>query len=294
MKDMENLTQLPLSCVEVKMDSSNREHIKRTMLRHDWGTMSLILCEEGRMEVNINDQKIVIGTHDLLFVNAFMYMHLLDVSENFHGHIMVVKSSMMFPLVKSILDVNSQLYFRTHPLLSLDANRFGEMQSLFRHLERRISYERESRLEGAKALVAHEFVMLIFRGLVLKLLDVCLEHVEPLTKYNDRSDAFVYQFIVEVFNNFRQHREVMFYAAAMCVSPSYLSTVVKQKTGKPALQWIIDLVINEAKQELRFTNKSIKEISVNLNFSTQSFFGKYFKKYAGTSPKAYREKYQLI
>lgn len=290
---MENLTQLPISCVEVRMDSSNSEGFSKASLQHDWGTMSIILCDAGRMKVNVNDQEIVIEKGDMLFVNAFMFMHVMDVSYDFHGHVMVAKSSVMFPIVKSILDVNSQLYFRKHPLMHLDPNRYGEMESISKHLERRILYEKTSSLKGPKWMVAHEFTMLIFRALVLKALDVCLENAMPSSSYNDRSDAFVYQFIVEVFNNYREHREVMFYAATMCVSPSYLSTVVKQKTGKPALQWIIDLVINEAKQELRYTNKSIKEISVNLSFSTQSFFGKYFKKYAGMSPKAYREKFKF-
>ena len=33
----------------------------------------------------------------------------------------------------------------------------------------------------------------------------------------------------------------------------------------------------------------IKEIADQLNFPTQSFFGKYFKQYVGISPKEYRK-----
>ena len=291
---MGNLTQLPVTCKEVTMDSSDQETVRKTLPRHDWGTMSIYLCDAGQMRVNVNDQEIVIGKGDMLFVNAFMYLHIVDISSDFHGHVMTAKSSLMFPIVKEILDVNTQLFYREHPLVHLEAYRFGEMASIASHLERRIAYEQSSNLTGPKALVAHEFVMLMFRGLVLKMLDVCLEKAAPTKSYNDRTDAFVYQFLVEVFNNYREHREVMFYAEQMCVSPSYLSTVVKQKTGKPALQWIIDLVINEAKQELKYSSWSIKEISVNLSFSTQSFFGKYFKKYTGISPKVYREQCKAV
>jgi AraC-like DNA-binding protein len=49
------------------------------------------------------------------------------------------------------------------------------------------------------------------------------------------------------------------------------------------------MVISSAKQELINTDKSIKEISEEFHFPTQSFFGKYFKQYVGVSPKAFRK-----
>ena len=45
------------------------------------------------------------------------------------------------------------------------------------------------------------------------------------------------------------------------------------------------MVITEAKQLLEGSDLSIKEIANQLNFPTQSFFGKYFKQYVGISPK---------
>ncbi|WP_368350508.1 helix-turn-helix domain-containing protein, partial [Parabacteroides merdae] len=45
----------------------------------------------------------------------------------------------------------------------------------------------------------------------------------------------------------------------------------------------------EAKQLLESSNLSIKEVAAQLNFPTQSFFGKYFKQYVGMSPKEYRK-----
>lgn len=46
--------------------------------------------------------------------------------------------------------------------------------------------------------------------------------------------------------------------------------------------------ILEAKVLLKSTNLTVQQISDNLNFPTQSFFGKYFKKNVGMSPKFYR------
>ena len=41
---------------------------------------------------------------------------------------------------------------------------------------------------------------------------------------------------------------------------------------------------------LCYAGMSIQEIAYHLNFSTQSFFGKYFKQHTGTSPSRYKRK----
>lgn len=48
-------------------------------------------------------------------------------------------------------------------------------------------------------------------------------------------------------------------------------------------------MILEAKALLRSTNLTIQQISYELNFTSQSFFGKYFKRLTGMSPKEYKE-----
>lgn len=65
---------------------------------------------------------------------------------------------------------------------------------------------------------------------------------------------------------------------------------LKRNPVVPALQWIVQMVITEAKQLLENSDLTIKEIATKLNFPTQSFFGKYFKQYVGVSPKEYRNK----
>jgi AraC-like DNA-binding protein len=54
------------------------------------------------------------------------------------------------------------------------------------------------------------------------------------------------------------------------------------------VEWIERFVILEAKVMLRSSNMTIQQIADELNFPSQSFFGKYFKKSVGVSPKEYR------
>lgn len=81
-----------------------------------------------------------------------------------------------------------------------------------------------------------------------------------------------------------------FYADQLHITPKYLSSVIKEVSGRSAVEWIDRYVILEAKALLRYSGLSIQEIAYELNFSTQSFFGKYFKHHTGMSPSEYKSK----
>ena len=79
-----------------------------------------------------------------------------------------------------------------------------------------------------------------------------------------------------------------FYADKLCLSPKYLSKLIKEVSGKPAPEWIDSYVMLEAKHLLKYSNLPIKEIVYRLNFSNQTVFYKYFKAHTGMTPTDYR------
>ena len=96
------------------------------------------------------------------------------------------------------------------------------------------------------------------------------------------------KFMSLVAYNFKTQRDIGFYADKLCMTGKYLSTLLKQETGMTALDWIERHVVLYAKSCLSSTSMTIQEISDELNFPSQSVFGKYFKRVEGLSPKAYR------
>ena len=76
----------------------------------------------------------------------------------------------------------------------------------------------------------------------------------------------------------------------MCHTPKHLSEVIKRVSQKSANSLIDGYVCLEARALLKSTDMTIQQISDELNFPSQSYFGKYFKRLTGISPKEYREK----
>lgn len=87
---------------------------------------------------------------------------------------------------------------------------------------------------------------------------------------------------------YKSEHSIKFYSDKIGLSPKYLSILIKRISGKFATEWIDEYVILEAKNLLKYSPMSVQEISYSLNFPNQSFFGKYFKRHTGLSPKAYR------
>lgn len=105
---------------------------------------------------------------------------------------------------------------------------------------------------------------------------------------SSRSKAVLIDFIRLVSDYHEQERDVKFYADKLCLTPKYLSKLVKEASGHPASEIIDGVVIAKAKNLLRYTDTAIKAIVAQLNFPDQSSFNKFFKAKTGITPLKYR------
>ena len=105
-----------------------------------------------------------------------------------------------------------------------------------------------------------------------------------------RHNAILCDFIELLALHFKQQHNVWFYAQELNITPHYLTKIIKACTGKTPANIIAELLYNEARYLLANTSLSVQEIASNLNFSDQSSFGKFFKRFDNTSPLDYRKR----
>lgn len=108
----------------------------------------------------------------------------------------------------------------------------------------------------------------------------------------NRSQEIVLQFIKLVSANHLREKSPSFYAQQMRLSTRHLSAVLKQVTGKSAIEIIHQFNMNEARALLSSTTKPVNEISYELGFSDLYSFSHFFKRISGKSPTEYREQFQ--
>jgi AraC-like DNA-binding protein len=81
---------------------------------------------------------------------------------------------------------------------------------------------------------------------------------------------------------------VKYLAEQVNLSPSYLSDLLKKETGKNAQEHIHFYLIEEAKNNLINSEKTVSEIAYNLGFEYPQYFNKLFKQKTGQTPMEYR------
>ncbi|AJH15229.1 helix-turn-helix domain-containing protein [Myroides profundi] len=133
----------------------------------------------------------------------------------------------------------------------------------------------------------------ILRYHILALFNMVIESYASLSVKNpvvkEGSHDIIDRFYTSITEHAIKHREVGFYADKLHLTPQYLTTLLKQKTGKSVLKWIDHMVVLYAKSLLKTTELSIKEISHELHFNDASLFCRHFKRNTGISPQQFRK-----
>jgi len=80
-------------------------------------------------------------------------------------------------------------------------------------------------------------------------------------------------------------------ASQLHLSPRYLSDLLKQETGKTAIDHIHIFLIGEARNQLKGTDNTVAEIAYNLGFENLPYFSRLFKKEVGISPNQYKKQH---
>lgn len=107
--------------------------------------------------------------------------------------------------------------------------------------------------------------------------------------YRKNSQLYlVNQFKKLVYQEKNKNRPVKYYTDLLSVNGLSLENAFKEYEHTTPKQWLIQIIILEIKQELRYSNQSISEIAFNAGFSDTSNFTKFFKKNCGITPTEFR------
>lgn len=82
------------------------------------------------------------------------------------------------------------------------------------------------------------------------------------------------------------------FADSLAVHVNHLNTAVQKATGKSTTAHISEQLFAEAKALLSFTGYTVAEIAFGLGFEYQSYFNRFFKKYAGVTPSDFRKRFE--
>ena len=249
-----------------------------------------VFCVEGSLDVEINLIKYTMKSHSLLICLPGNILRVVDpISEKTsNGRFIVVAISKEY-LSEISIDYKKvqeeQIILFSAPCVSLNEKEmdfFRKYLTLFKEIMDAgiLSVE-----YAVGSLISSLFY--VISGLMQKA-GVRTTDSIPKSGSNVRL-RFLYENFMKLVTEYHmEERGMSFYAERLGLTPKYLSKLVKQYSGRSAPDWIDSFVVLEAKNLLKYTGDSIKEIVYKLHFPNPSVFYKYFKAHTGMTPSEYR------
>ncbi len=248
-----------------------------------------IFCKAGglNVEINLRSYSVTKGT---LFVGIpgniiKINRSTLENEDNYEFIVVAISkeylSSISFDF-KKIFD--DRLKLLTEPCIQLDSRNIAFCTKYLDLMWEILSSEVPNKRESVGSLIASLFYIL--GGLMEKSAARTPERSGAAV--NSRVKLIFEHFMALVTEHHTSERNMAFYASHLGLTPKYLSKLIKQVSGRSAPDWIDSFVILEAKNMLKYTDDSIKEIVFKLHFPNPSVFYKFFKAHTGMTPSEYR------
>lgn len=234
---------------------------------------------QGRIRLTVNLIEYEYGVGTFAFISAGSILQINEVSDDFDlCGIMVGDERLKAAMWKSMPSWcnGKSTFFAIHP----QAEDAAKIRYLFGTAWKMINkgHFPDEALNGLIYSIIHYYNY-------LKNIETDTEQPET-----SRGKELFNTFISLINSNAKHERKLAFYASKMCVTPRYLSSVIKQVSGITAKEWIDRAVVTNAKVMLKYSSKQVAEIAYALNFPNVSFFCKFFKHSTGMTPQEYRNR----
>lgn len=161
------------------------------------------------------------------------------------------------------------------PVITLNEEQQHYFHHYFQEIEKEYQSDHPQKLELIKAL--------------LRVVLIKTQQLYTVTEPGAGSNAAIRltaAFMALIEKDFEQ--QLSAYAGLLNVTQNHLNDTVKAVTGKTPGTHLHERIIKEAAQLLIHTQLTIAEICYKLNFSDQSYFIRFFKRYTGVTPGQYR------
>lgn len=241
-----------------------------------------IFVTQGTAEADINLITYKLEAPCMINVGAGEIVYPRNISDDFEVSFAVLSKRLADSVINVLKDKSVFSSLRSHPVVKISQTDKVALQQFYDSIDEIMA---DTSIEYPYETILYSIVAFFFKN-ASKYYERYRKMIAP-TVQNRIADRFIRL----VQEHFRTERFLDFYATKLDITPKHLSRTIKQQTGTSAVDWINRFVILEAKVMLRSSNLNIQQIAEELNFPSQSFFGKYFKKATGISPKDYRNSF---
>ena len=238
--------------------------------------IAIVICLNGSVRALVDGQDMPLHEKQVAIIPQNVNMSDFIVSPDFNVKGLLLTNRVLQSFLREKMQVwNNMMYVHRMNVLDLD----DEDMRFYSHFHEmlRLSIER-TKPHPYRA----EVIQSLLRALVTEL---CGTMSIDLPASDKITASIHFQKFLDLLHSEQiKYRTVEAYADELCISPKYLTAICKKQSGKTAIQWIREQLLENIRYYLKHTDFSIKQICDKLGFPNTSFFGKYVKDHFGMTP----------
>lgn len=245
------------------------------------GRFILVFTLSGKAQFILNDKPFEVNERKFLLLHPHVKSHIRSVSSDFRAccicSMLELQGNVTYNIPPSFIALLIQ-----HPVWDMDVETTRAASAfctLFDYNCKNVSGSHATNIATALFTV---FVQTFYEKTKKYIPPEQIESVTVITR------NVITRFMTELRYGFKTQHQVRYYAGKVCVSPKYLTQVVKRSLGLTPKEIIDRKLAVESMYLLAKSELSIQEVGNELNFPDQSYFGRFFKRMLGISPMAFR------
>ncbi len=255
------------------------------------GRCAFAICTQGEFKIKLLNSHYTVTRGCLLACMPFVNIYVTSImkqSEIIFGGIQLKDIP---NLINKWVNAKNLSAIHSHPIIKLKDEDLPDVLSDIQGYKRSMEEMIQTPQQGICSKIQQDLVDLKGRLVVGTVLKKYFETMPMETGGETHREIIFQRFMLALYFNVREHRDVRYYAGLSGISEKYFSTLIRELSGTSPSKWIETVVMGEAKTLLQDEHMSIKEIASCLNFPDAPTFTKYFRRLAGVTPKAYRNKH---
>ncbi len=239
----------------------------------------IAVCFEGEAEFSVISEKHVFRKNQVMCIFPGHFVSLESVSDDFKVSWCVISKSFMIDLTSRFPNILFD-YLTTFPNYNMSDVAMEEAEKYFDLMMDKMSEEGN--------MFQKDIIFNILYCFLLDMYNIINRKIPNMPIGKTANERIFDRFHVLVSNHIKENQPITFYAEALNISSKHLSKVVKELKGISVKRWLDMRMILELKQTLLTTSESLKEISLQYDFSSCDSMHHFFKKHTGVSPSEYR------
>lgn len=250
---------------------------------------AFFFLKRGTIKIKAQFNILELKANSLVLIDNNSVYELMEVSQDVNVKLLSYQREYIEKLSLKFNKLNAYKTIRTEfqKVIYLENQEFD---TLWRNIDNMAFYLHEKDNLHDEEYV-NEILESFFAGLIYQFANLVSRFNRISKEKMSRPQEIVLQFVKLVSEFYLTEKTVEFYSQKMMMSSRHLSSVLKEVTGRTAIQIINEYIINEAKALLSSTSMSIKEIASALKFSDQYAFSHFFKKHLKINPSDYRAQF---